>query len=112
MPGLGQYRHVVTLENPGDPAPDGDGGYIETFAPLDPAQWDCAIVAASTRALEALAAGTVLAQATHLVTGPYHPGITIETRLTFEGRRLNVIYVANREERNIETQCICAEVLS
>jgi head-tail adaptor len=116
MPGLGQYRHVVYLENPGDPQPDGDGGYIETFAPLDPADWDCAILsAAAARAsgrLEALAAGTVLAQATHVISGPYHPGITIETRLTFEGRRLNVIAVDNRDERNIDTICVCAEVLS
>lgn len=112
MPAIGQYRHVVSLDNPGTPAPDGDGGYTEGFAPLDPASWDCAITAASARALEALAAGTVLAQATHLVTGPYHPGITIETRITFGARRLNVIYVADRDSRGIETICICAEVLS
>ena len=112
MSGIGQYRQIVTLDNPGTPAPDGDGGYVEQFAPLDPPAWHCSITAASARALEAIAAGTVLAQATHLVVGPYHPGITIETRLTLNGRRLNVLYVANRDERDIQTQLICAEVLT
>jgi head-tail adaptor len=114
MSAIGQARHVVTLENPGDPAPDGDGGYTETFAPLDPASWDCAITPASQRlrTLETLASATVLAQATHVLTGRYHPGITIETRLTFNGRRFNVINVANVEERGIETQLLAVEVLT
>ena len=112
MPAVGQYRHLVTLENPGNPVPDGDGGYTEAWTPLDPASWDCAIQAATARALENLAAGTVIAQASHIVTGRYHPGITIETRLTFNGRRMNVIYVANRDERGIDTVLLCSEVLS
>jgi SPP1 family predicted phage head-tail adaptor len=108
---IGQYRHRVTLGNPGDPVPDGDGGYTETFAPLDPAEWDCSIQAASTRDLESIGAGTVLAQATHLVKGRYHAGITTESQLTFNGRTLNVVYVTNRDERNIETILVCAEVV-
>jgi len=112
MTAIGQARHVVTLENPGTPVPDGDGGYTEGWAPLDPASWDCAIQAANARALESLAAGTVIAQASHIVTGRYHPGITIETRLTFNGRRMNVIYVANRDERGIDSVLLCSEVIS
>jgi head-tail adaptor len=113
MTAIGQYRHVVSLENPGDPAPDGDGGYTETFEALDPAFWDCAITPASQRlrTLETLASSSVLAQATHVLTGPYHAGITIETRITFNGRRFNVINVANVEERGIETQLLAVEVL-
>src|SRR5262252_5553086 len=103
MPAIGQYRHVVTLENPGDPIPDGDGGYIETWAPLDPASWHCSITPATVRPriAEWIASGTVLAKATHLVRGRYHAGITIETRVLFRGRRLNVIYVGNSDERDI-----------
>lgn len=109
---IGQYRHVVALDAPGTPIPDGDGGYTEGWSPLDPPVWDCAITAATARDLETLGAGTVLAQASHVVRGRYHGGITTETRLTFEGRTLNVIYVANRDERSIETHLICAEVVA
>jgi SPP1 family predicted phage head-tail adaptor len=106
---IGQYRHRVTLEAPGDPVPDGDGGYTATWAPLDPPDWDCAIHPASRRALESIGAGTVTAQATHVVTGRYHPGITSTTRLTFGTRTLEVVYVANRDERAIETDLVCVE---
>jgi head-tail adaptor len=110
----GQRRHVVTLENPGDPIPDGDGGYTEAWAPLDPAQWDCAIEGVSVRPLsqESRAGNTVLAQASHVVTGPYHAGITIETRINFRGRVFHVVYVGNTDERDIQTELLCREVLT
>jgi len=111
MPAIGQYRHLVSLDAPGDPVPDPDGGFTESYAPLDPATWDCAIQQASVRSLESIGAGSVVAQATHLVRGRYHPGITTQTRITFHGRVLNVLYVANRDERNLETDCVCAEVV-
>jgi SPP1 family predicted phage head-tail adaptor len=111
MPAIGTFRHVVTLDAPGDPVPDPDGGYTEAYAPLTPPTWDCAIEQASTRSLESLGAGSVIAQATHLVRGPYHAGITTQTRITFQGRILNVLYVANRDERGIETDLVCAEVV-
>jgi Concanavalin A-like lectin/glucanases superfamily/Phage head-tail joining protein len=85
MTAIGEYRHRVTLGNPGNPVPDGDGGYTETFAPLDPPEWDCSIQAASTRDLESIGAGTVLSQATHLLKGRYHPGITTESRVLIGG---------------------------
>jgi head-tail adaptor len=85
MTAIGEYRHRVTLENPGDPVPDGDGGYTETSIPLDPPDWDCSIQAASTRDLESIGAGTVLSQATHLLKGRYHPGITTESRVLIGG---------------------------
>jgi head-tail adaptor len=111
MPALGQYRHRVALAAPGEPVPDPDGGYAETFTPLDPPEWDCSIQQASARTLEALGAGSLVAQATHLVRGRYHPGITTQTRITFGARALNVLYVANRDERNIETDLVCSELV-
>jgi SPP1 family predicted phage head-tail adaptor len=107
---IGAYRHRVTLEQPGDPVPDGEGGYTETFAPLDPPAWDCSIQAATVRDLERQIAGTIQATATHLVRGRYHPGITTETRLLFEGRQLAVQSVQNVEERDIETVLVCGEI--
>jgi SPP1 family predicted phage head-tail adaptor len=107
---IGAYRHRVTLEQPGDPVPDGEGGYTETFAPLDPPTWDCSIQAATLRDLERQIAGTIQASATHLVRGRYHPGITTETRILFEGRQLAVQSVQNVEERDLETVLVCGEI--
>ncbi len=111
MPSVGTYRQLVVLEEPGPLTPDPDGGYTDTWIPLDPTVWACSIQQASARTLEALGAGSVVSQATHLVRGRYHPGITTHTRLTFDGRTLSVIYVANRDARSIETDLVCAEVV-
>ena len=112
MPAVGTFRHVVTLSNPGSPVPDPDGGWSETPVPLNPPTWDCSIEQASARTLESIGAGSVLAQATHLVRGRCHAGITTQTRVTFGSRVLSVLFVANRDERNIETDLVCAEVVT
>jgi len=111
MPAIGTYRHRVTLGNPGDPVPDPDGGWQETFTPLTPPNWDCSIQQAAARTLEAIGAGSVVAQATHLLRGRYHPGVTTQTRVTFNTRTFSVLYVSNRDERNTETDLVCAELV-
>ena len=108
---IGSQRHLVTLENPSDPVPDGDGGFTEGWAPLDPPDWDCSIQPATARDLERLVGGTVQATATHLVRGRYHPQITIETRMTFKGRQLLVQNVTNVDERDIDLILVCAETI-
>lgn len=109
---IGQYRHRVTLEGPGAAVPDGEGGWTEGFGPLDPPVWDCSIQPASARDLESIGAGTVLSQATHVIKGRYHAGITTQSRLLFESRTFNVVYLANRDERDIESNLVCAEVIA
>ena len=111
MPAIGLARHRVTLDEPGDPIPDPDGGWIETYTPLNPADWDCSIAQAAARTLESIGAGSLVAQATHVVRGRYHAGITTRTRVTFHGRILSVIYVANIDERDLESALVCAEVV-
>jgi SPP1 family predicted phage head-tail adaptor len=111
MGGVGGYRHRVAVEAPGTPVPDPDGGYTEGWEPLDPPDWDCAITRATAADLERLSAGTVLSQATHVVKGNYHAGITTETRLTFDGRVFNVLSVVDRDERHEETDLVCGEVV-
>lgn len=109
---LGDYRHVVTLEAPGPPAPDGNGGYTETWAPLVPAVWHCAIEPATAGNLETVGSGTVLASASHVLRGHYHAGITSTTRVRFGSRTFNVVGPpAIRDERPIETVVPCAEVV-
>jgi head-tail adaptor len=108
---VGAYRHRVGLANPTGFVPDGDGGYTEGFAPLDPPDMDASIEAASTRDLERVTAGTVLATATHLVRMRFHPGVTVQTRITFGDRVFEVQSVTNVDERNIALILICGELV-
>jgi len=108
----GTLRHLVTLEAPSATAMSGDASYTQTWAPLDPATWHCAITPATSGAQERLGAGTTSSQATHILTGRHHPGITTQTRVHFEGRTLHVLFVGNRDERDIQTDLVCAEVVA
>lgn len=109
----GERRHVVQLDNAGDPVPDGEGGFTEGWQPLDPATWYCAIQPAAQADLERVTSSTVAATATHIVSGDYHPGITKDTRLTREdGRRYFVQSLRNLDERNITLELVCTEDLA
>jgi SPP1 family predicted phage head-tail adaptor len=105
----GARRHAITLQAPGAPVSDGDGGFVQTWADLDPAQVFASIVPATARDLERVAAGTVITTATHLVSMPYHPQLTRETRIRFGTRTLEVADIKNPEERNVELLLICTE---
>lgn len=104
----------LTLETPGPPVPDGDGGYTRDPIPLvPPAVWGY-VRPASARDLERIAGSTTLPTATHLVTIPYHPQVTTETVVQMEAhpqppRALKVVYLGNPDERNALLELICAE---
>lgn len=113
---LGRLRQVVTLANPGTPVPDGDSGFTETFAPLDPPVWRCAIEVASVRASERHFSGTVTAHASYILTGRYHPGITTETRMVWTDRSgtvhtANVLDVDDTEGAGVQTVVLVSEIV-
>lgn len=101
----------VTLENPGDPVPDGEGGYTEGWQFLWPPMAWAHIAPASATDLERAASGTVLSTATHLVTMLYHPGVTIETRISYGARKFQVTSVRNPDEANRELIIVAEEQL-
>lgn len=107
----GQRRCYVSLTKPGPATPDGDGGYTQTPVPLQPGVVYAAIIPATARDLERVAAGTVIATSTHVIALPYHPGVTTQTVITYAGRTFNVTGVANPEERSRETICTAVEVV-
>ena len=88
--GFGAYRHLVALESPA--------------GPLDPPTWYAALEPASAAFAEGQAAFTV--------RGRYHAGITQETRLTFEGRTLQIQSVADTNEQHRELVCFAVEVVA
>lgn len=109
---LGHRRHLVRLQRPGPALPDGDGGYTTVWSDLDPAELYVSILPATAGGLERITAGTVLSMASHVVTGPYHAGVTTQTRILFGDRTLNVVGVVNPDERNVETVMVAAEVVA
>jgi head-tail adaptor len=110
---IGQRPHRVQLQAPGPPVPDGDGGYTQPWSDLDPPALSVKIEAATAVALERKTpAGATITTASHLVTGPYHKGVTTQSRLLFNGRTLQVNAVTNVDERSIEMVLVCTELVS
>ncbi len=108
---IGSRKHLVMLQNPGPAVPDGDGSYTQTWTDLTPPTLYVSIDPATARDLERVAAGTVIASATQIVKGPYHPQVTTQTRIIFNSRRLNVTAVRNPDERNVTLELVCVEVV-
>ncbi len=84
--GIGTYRHVVTFEQA-----------------LVPAKWHCSIQSAASQVVEGLTP--------FFVRGRFHPGITLETRIVFEGRSLQVQSISDVDERHVEMVLMCVEVV-
>jgi len=103
---IGQMRHLVTFETPGDPVPDGDGGYTQTWTPLDPPNWYARIRPATVKDAERVTAGTVITHASHVVHARYHPGVNTLTRMHFDGHVYQITSVINDDERGREMELV------
>jgi head-tail adaptor len=113
----GQRRILLSLDAPGPAVPDGDGGYTQGWAPLDPPTANADVRPASARDLEGVISGTVQSTATHLITLPFHPGITTTTRVQWTDaadrpHTANVTAVVNVDERCIELVLGATEVVA
>lgn len=113
---VGERQKRAKLQKPGAMVPDGDGGYTEGVEPLDPPAVFVRIRPASQTDLEHVMAGAPQTTATHLVSMPYHPGVTAQTQLLVEDyprpdRTLEIVHIANPDERNAELVLVCAEIL-
>lgn len=99
---IGRDRERVTFEGPGEPVPDGEGGWTETWTPLDPPTWYVSVRPATAADTEKLVAGTIITHASHVVHGRYHPGVTTRARMICQGRVYQVASVVNDELRGRE----------
>jgi len=105
---VGARPHRVSLQNPAPAVANGDGSYTQTWVDLQPpAVW--ASIDNAPADLETAQSGTTTASATHIITIPYHPQVTVRTRVLFNGRRFNVSGVSSPEERNVESVLVCEE---
>lgn len=107
----GDRRHLVTFQAP-TTGVDADGNYIQTWTDLAPATGFVSIEPATTADLERVAAGTVISSASHLVRGDFHPGVTTETRMLFEGQTFAITGVVNVEMRGVEMVCGAVQVVA
>lgn len=108
---VGKKRHLVYVQGPTAPVPDGDGGYTEGWGFLVPSTWYCSIEPATTRDLERVASGTVISTASHVIKGRYHPQITVSTRLVYRGVVYQATGVSDPELRHIETIVLAVELI-
>lgn len=114
---IGELRQVVTLSAPGPRVPDGHGRFTQTFAPLNPAEWRCAIEKATVRSAERHFAGTVISHAMYILRGRFHSGITTLTRMVWVDRAgathtADVLDVNDSEGAGVETVALVAEVVT
>jgi head-tail adaptor len=109
----GDYIHRIRFEQPGQPIPDGDGGYTQGWTPLEPQTWFASIRPATARDLEIETAGTITASATHIIESDFHPGVTIHTRVVKldNGRIFQVAGLANHADRDVTMSLFCQETL-
>lgn len=111
--GVGERPHYILLQNPGPVIPDGAGGFTQTWSDLTPASVFAKIAPATTEDLERVAAGSVVeASATHIITMPFHPGVTTKSRVVHNGRTFSVSGVSSPDERQQETIAIANEVVA
>lgn len=113
---LGSLRHRVRIEEPSAAIPDGEGGFTQTWTAVTPAEWWAAIEKASQRASERRFASTVIAQATHMLNGRFHAGLTTQSRVTWTDRagvvhQANVLDVDDTDSRGQESVILVSEIV-
>jgi len=104
--------HKVMLQNPGPRVPNDDGGFTQTWTDLVPPSLQVEIASAATADLERIAAGALVATATHIISGPFHPQVTTKTRVLFNGRVFAVKGVADPDQRGVSMALVCVEVVA
>jgi SPP1 family predicted phage head-tail adaptor len=109
--GIGAFRHLGLFQNPAAAVPDGEGGWVEGWADLDPAEWPISITPATVRDLERVGAGTILTTATHVIEARWRGDVSTKTRITFDGRIFHITGIQNPEERNIRMRLVAEEQL-
>jgi SPP1 family predicted phage head-tail adaptor len=104
----GDLRHRIDLEAISS-VPDGMGGSTDSFV----AQYTdvpAAIWPTSTR--EIVRAGAETMVGTHNVRIRYLPGVSAAWRVKFASRYFSIVSIVNREERNVQLDLLCREVIS
>lgn len=111
----GKLDHSITVENP-TRVEDPGGGYTETWATIAPNPLPAGIEPATAVNLERIVANVVQSTATHIVTIRFHPGVTLQSRVSFTDRAgkahvLAVKGMQNPKQRDRVLKLACEEVV-
>lgn len=104
----GKLRHLVTLQQLGARVDDDMGGGSIPFT--DVAQLWASIEPLSGR--ELLQAGQLDDRMTHRVRMRYYAGIRPSWRIAYESRVFDIKSIADKEERHIELELMCEELIT
>lgn len=110
----GLLRQTATLTARATPVADGDGSYTTGYVSLDPSTWRCAIERASASNANRHFAASVIAYATHIMRGRFHPGISTGTRIVWSDRNgdshtADAVDVVDPEGAGVETMIAAVE---
>jgi SPP1 family predicted phage head-tail adaptor len=98
------------FQRPGPNVPDGTG-WVQSWIDLPPPDF-AHITPATQASLERISAGTVISEATHVVDIAYRSDLTTKCRFLIEGRSLSILGIFDKDERHVELQLVCAEVVA
>lgn len=107
----GRRPHEVFFMTPSTVL-DGVGGYEEVFALLTPPKMRVEIRRATVQDMSNRIAGTVISEATHIIAGPFHRTLKTQDRILFNDRTFAVLGLVDEEERGIEMEVYCSEVVN
>ena len=102
----GDLRHRITVQVK-SLVTDNIGGWSETwstFATVSAAIWPVS-------AKERISGQQLAGEVTHRVRIRYLAGVIPSMRISFSGRTLQIISVINMEERGIQLDLLCSEVV-
>ena len=102
----GDWRHVVTFQNPGPAGTWIDLVPATRFVSLSQLTGDDIGVFIEP------VAGTPISSASWLVRGDFHPGITTQTRMVFGSQMFAITSVENVDMRGIEMACHAVQLVA
>lgn len=105
----GRLDQFVLLSGPVR-TPDGQGGRVTEYVPLQPSRVSAAVEA--IRGTERLQAAGLDLEVSHRVLMRWHAQVTAATRITWGARVLEVVGVPAEIGRRDLLECLCAERLT
>jgi SPP1 family predicted phage head-tail adaptor len=105
----GEFRHIITFQKKSD----GQNSYGEVSK--NDSDWTNVVTVRAgiypISGKEFYAAETVNSEVSHKVNLRYIPGITPDMRIKFGARTFKIFSVINFQEKNIELQLLCKELI-
>lgn len=107
-----QRHKRVRFQNPGPLVSNGDAGWqVGSWIDIGPPA-DYSMEPATASSLERISASTLVANATHVLRGPYRAGVSTLSRVLLDdGRTLAITSWVDPEERHVELILVCTEIL-